>query len=83
TLLAAAHAALAALPAWSPESVHGAIERVAATQDVGMGKVAQPLRVAITGTAVSPSIEHTIYLAGRDEALRRIDVALARATAPG
>ena len=43
-----------------------------------MGKVAQPLRVAITGTQVSPDISHTVYLAGRGEALRRIDAALAR-----
>ena len=40
------------------------------------GKLAQPLRVAITGTQVSPSIDHTVYLAGRDEALKRIDAAL-------
>ncbi len=46
-----------------------------------MGKVAQPLRVAITGTQVSPSIEHTIYLAGRDVALQRIEDALVRACA--
>jgi glutamyl-tRNA synthetase len=37
------------------------------------------LRVAITGTQVSPSIDHTVYLAGRDEALRRIDTAIAKA----
>jgi hypothetical protein len=30
---------------------------------MGLGKIAQPLRVAITGTQVSPSIEHTVYLA--------------------
>ncbi len=41
-----------------------------------MGKVAQPLRVAITGTQVSPDISQTVYLAGRDEALKRIDAAL-------
>jgi glutamyl-tRNA synthetase len=35
--------------------------------------------VAITGTQVSPSIEHTIYLAGRDEALRRIEAAITKA----
>jgi glutamyl-tRNA synthetase len=35
--------------------------------------------VAITGTAVSPSIEHTVYLAGRDQALARIDAAMTRA----
>ena len=77
--LEAAKAELAALPAWTPEAVHGAVERVAASLELGMGKVAAPLRVAMTGTQVSPSIEHTIYLAGRDGALARIDDALARA----
>ena len=43
-----------------------------------MGKVAQPLRVAITGTQVSPDISHTVYLAGQGEALKRIDAALAK-----
>jgi glutamyl-tRNA synthetase len=74
-----ARAELAALAEWSPEAVHGAVERVAATLELGMGKVAAPLRVAMTGTQVSPSIEHTIYLAGRDGALSRIDEACARA----
>jgi len=37
------------------------------------------LRVAMTGTQVSPSIDHTVYLAGRDEALARIDTALIKA----
>ena len=44
-----------------------------------MGKIAQPLRVAMTGMQVSPSIDHTIYLCGREEALKRIDAALVRA----
>ena len=77
--LDAAKAELAALPEWTPEAVHGAVERVAASLELGMGKVAAPLRVAMTGTQVSPSIEHTIYLAGREGALARIDDALARA----
>jgi glutamyl-tRNA synthetase len=46
-----------------------------------MGKIAQPLRVAMTGTQVSPSIDHTIYLAGREVALKRIDDAVALAQA--
>ena len=46
-----------------------------------MGKVAQPMRVAITGTQVSPDISHTVYLAGQDEALARIDAALAKVPA--
>ena len=48
---------------------------------LGMGKVAQPLRVAITGTQVSPSIDHTVFLTGRDEALRRVEAALTRTPA--
>jgi glutamyl-tRNA synthetase len=64
---------------WKPEPIHLAIEQIAAKLELGMGKIAQPLRVAMTGTQVSPSIDHTIYLAGRAEALRRIDDAIARA----
>lgn len=64
---------------WVPEAIHQVIEQVAAKLELGMGKIAQPLRVAMTGTQVSPSIEHTIYLAGREEALKRIDDAIAKA----
>jgi glutamyl-tRNA synthetase len=66
---------------WRPEAIHQVIEQVAAKLELGMGKIAQPLRVAMTGTQVSPSIDHTIYLAGRAEALKRIDDAIARARA--
>jgi glutamyl-tRNA synthetase len=76
--LEAAHAQFAQLGEWSVVAIHGAIEAAAASIGEGMGKVAQPLRVALTGTQVSPSIDHTAYLAGRDEALRRIEAALAR-----
>ena len=69
---------LAALPQWSAEAVGVALHDTAAALDIGMGKIAQPLRVAITGTQVSPDISHTVYLAGRDEALKRIDVALTK-----
>ncbi|MCM2335413.1 MAG: glutamate--tRNA ligase [Pseudomonas sp.] len=75
--LAAARAQLEALPAWSADAVGAALHAAAESLGLGMGKVAQPLRVAITGTQVSPDISHTVYLAGRDEALRRIDAALA------
>jgi glutamyl-tRNA synthetase len=78
-VLRAAHAQFESLIDWSPAGIHAAIEQVAADRNVGMGKVAQPLRVAITGTQVSPSIEHTVYLAGRDGALKRIEDAVARA----
>ncbi len=69
---------LASLPVWTAENVGVALHDVAAQLGIGMGKVAQPLRVAITGTQVSPDISHTVYLAGRDEALRRITAAVAK-----
>ena len=74
--LAKARELLAGLPEWTAEAVGVALHDVAAALAIGMGKVAQPLRVAITGTQVSPDISHTVYLAGRDQALKRIDAAL-------
>ena len=71
-------AELARLNEWSAAAVHGALEATAAALGIGLGKIAQPLRVAITGTQVSPSIDHTVFLAGQAEALARIDAALAR-----
>ena len=79
-VLRAMHAKLAALSTWKSADIHAMVAEVAAERGIGMGKVAQPLRVAMTGTAVSPSIEDTVYLAGRDIALQRIDDALARAS---
>jgi glutamyl-tRNA synthetase len=76
--LQAARAALAAAPEWSPAAVDAALRATAEKLGLGMGKVAQPMRVAITGTQVSPSIEHTVFLCGREGALARIDAALAR-----
>ena len=72
------HARFAGLAEWNVEDIHGAIEAAATSIGEGMGKIAQPLRVALTGTQVSPSIDHTVFLAGREEALRRIDAALAK-----
>jgi glutamyl-tRNA synthetase len=74
--LAKARELLAAADAWTVEGVSTALHAAAAALELGMGKVAQPLRVAITGTQVSPDISQTVYLAGREEALKRIDAAL-------
>ena len=76
--LADARERLAGLAEWSAENVGVALHATAEALVLGMGKVAQPLRVAITGTQVSPDIAHTVYLAGQAEALARIDAALAR-----
>ena len=45
---------------------------------VGAGKLYQPIRVAITGTTVSPGIFESVAALGREEALARIDAAIAR-----
>ena len=42
----------------------------------GLGKIAQPLRVALTGTAISPSIDKTLWLTGRERSLARIERAI-------
>ena len=64
--LADARDRLAALAEWSADGVSQALHASAEALGIGMGKVAQPMRVAITGTQVSPDISHTVYLAGRD-----------------
>ncbi|MDO4709585.1 MAG: glutamate--tRNA ligase [Pseudomonadota bacterium] len=76
--LAAVRAQLAAVTDWQQETVATALKVTAASLGLGMGKIAPALRVAITGTQVSPDISHTVYLAGQDGALRRIDAALAK-----
>jgi glutamyl-tRNA synthetase len=73
-----ARARLAALEPWSPEAIGEVLKATAEAQGIGMGKIAQPMRVAITGTQVSPDIGWTVFLCGRGEALARIDAALAK-----
>jgi len=80
-ILQLAKTRLEAAADWSRDLVHQVVEQAAAELGLGLGKIAQPLRVAMTGTQVSPSIEDTVYLAGRAEALKRIDAALAMAQA--
>ena len=62
---------------WSPDSVDAALKAAAESIGEGLGKVAQPLRVAITGTAVSPAIDHTVFLCGKARAVARIERAQA------
>ena len=69
-------AALEALGDWRPEGLHQAVVDVAGALDLKMGKVAQPLRVAVAGRAASPGIDVTLHLTGREACLRRIDRAL-------
>jgi len=67
---------LAALPAWTDTSTQTVVEAVATAAGVGLGKVAQPLRVAVTGDTASPGIGVTLKLLGRPRTLTRIDRAI-------
>jgi glutamyl-tRNA synthetase len=67
---------LSALDEWTAAGVHEAVNQTATELSVGMGKVAQPIRVAVTGTAVSPPIDVTLEALGRATTLRRLDDAM-------
>ena len=75
--LEAAREKLCAIAAWEPAPLHAAVTECAEAMSLNLGKVAQPLRVALTGTAASPAIELTLQMVGRDAALSRIDRAIA------
>jgi glutamyl-tRNA synthetase len=68
--------AFADLDTWQPAAISAAIERVAAAHELGLGKLGQPIRVAVTGSAVSPPIDVTVHLVGQQRAVDRIDRAL-------
>ena len=68
---------LAALEDWQAEPLHEIVVNVAEATGLKLGKVAQPLRVAVTGGPVSPPIDVTLALIGRDRTLARLDRAIA------
>ena len=69
--------ALGGLADWAAGNIHSCIAETAESLGIGFGKLGQPLRVAVTGGAVSPPIDATLELAGRDRTLTRLDKALA------
>ncbi len=77
TALARVRARLAALEEWKAAAINEALNALATELQVGLGRIAQPVRVAVTGTAVSPPIDATLALLGRERALARLDAALA------
>ena len=68
---------LGALRPWVRESIHDLIAATAEALDVKMGGIAQPLRVAVSGTSVSPPIDLTLEILGQEKTMLRIDQALA------
>jgi glutamyl-tRNA synthetase len=71
-LLSATHKRLVALANWDAQSLDAAIREVAESSGVKLGKVAQPLRAALTGRTTSPGIFDVLALLGREESLTRI-----------
>ncbi|MGB0221404.1 MAG: glutamate--tRNA ligase [Sinimarinibacterium flocculans] len=76
TLLEALDHALAALPDWDAPALHAAVNGFAEARGLGLGKVAQPIRVACCGMAVSPPIDKTLFLLGRERTLARLKAAV-------
>ncbi len=76
-LLTRAQAALAALDRWDTETLDGAVRGFAEAEGLKLGKVAQPLRAALTGRAVSPGVFDVLAVLGREESLARIGDAMA------
>jgi glutamyl-tRNA synthetase len=79
--LARARAALAGADPFTVEAIEAALRGVVEAHGYKPRQVFQPLRVALAGTTVSPGIFESVALLGREEALRRVDAALARAGA--
>jgi glutamyl-tRNA synthetase len=73
--------ALAELAPFEPAAIEAAVAKFCEASGLGMGKVAQPLRVALTGSAASPPLGETLAMLGRDSVLARIDRCL-RETRP-
>lgn len=61
---------------WKADTLQECINDVSAQFDMNMGKIAQPLRVAITGSGMSPAIDMTLLLLGKERVLNRLEMAL-------
>ena len=75
-VLAQLYHAFAALEIWEGEQLHQIVIDLAERLALNMGKIAQPLRVAVCGSAVSPAIDVTLSLLGREKTLSRIKRAI-------
>jgi glutamyl-tRNA synthetase len=69
---------LAALPEFTPAAMETVLHAIAAKRGAKLGKVAQPMRVALTGGTVSPGIFEVMDVLGREEVLRRLDACVRR-----
>ena len=68
--------ALVNLPTWEKDAIHQVISTTADKLELKLGKIAQPIRVAVTGDTVSPPIDLTLLLLGKDRVIERLTKAL-------
>jgi glutamyl-tRNA synthetase len=71
-LLSSIHAALIDLENWTLEATEESIKAIAASAELGLGKLAQPMRAALTGSTSSPGIFDVLVLLGKQESLDRL-----------
>jgi glutamyl-tRNA synthetase len=71
-VLAAVKPLLDGLPQWTAAALEESVKKFAEKKDISLGKIAQPLRAALTGRAVSPGIFDVLAVLGREESLARI-----------
>ncbi len=70
------HGEFSMLQSWDREHLHAIVINLAEKMELGLGKVAQPLRVALFGSAVSPAIDISLSLLGKEKTLARIEKAI-------
>ncbi len=66
----------ATIDTWSAANIHAAMEKVANKRELKFGKIGQPLRVAVTGGPISPPIDITVELVGKERTLARLGKAV-------
>ena len=71
--LAGVRARLAEWSEWTPHAIECMLEDYCRQGQLALGKVAQPIRVAVTGSTISPPIQDTLAILGKDRTLARID----------
>jgi len=72
----ALHSRLKLVEEWSHEIINACVNEVASIFDINMGKIGQPLRVAVTGISASPPIHVTLCLIGQERTLKRLEKAI-------
>jgi len=76
-VLAELSTAMVKLEVWSAPAIHALVGALAAERGLSLGKLAQPVRLAVCGGTVSPPIDATLEILGREESLARLDKAMA------